>query len=81
MSEPLPASLGLGVASLVMDGVLLSCKSSCILLICIDVGAFRFVCVDIWPGSVYGKDFLIFLTSLASGGAMCRVVSIVVVSC
>jgi len=80
LSEPLPASLGLGVASLVLDGSLL-CNSSCALPFCFDVGSFRFVRVGLWSGSVCGRAFFPLLTSLAFGGAMCRIVSIVVWSC
>jgi hypothetical protein len=80
LSERLPTSLRLGVASLVLDDRLL-CNSSCALPFDFHVGSFRFVRVGLWSGSVCGKAFFFFLTSRAFWGAMCRIVSIVVWSC
>ena len=67
--------MGLVVSSLVLDGSLL-CNSACALPLCFDVGSFRFVRVGLWSGSVFGRAFFSFLTLLAYGGAMCRIVSI-----
>ena len=43
------------------------------------VGSVRFVHVGMWGllGSYFGRRFLIFVTSLAYGGAMCGIVAIV----
>ncbi len=52
----MPTSLGLGVASLVQDGDLLY-KSSCFMPFCFYAGAFGFVRVNLWSGSVCGRAF------------------------
>ena len=80
LPEQLPAFLGPGVASSELASLLVSCKSSDNMFVLNDVGAFRFVRGDLWIGSVWGWLFFL-LTSLASRGAMCRIGSIVVVSC
>ncbi len=77
--EPRLATPELAIFCVVLVGSK-HCNSACFKIPgVINVGSVRFIHVVMWGlfGSYFGGQFLIFFTSLASGGAMCGIVAIV----
>ena len=77
--EQMPTSLGISVARSELNDFLVLCNSSGIMLILLWCGSLWFMLGDLSVGLIWRDTFFCFLTSLAYGGVMRRLGSIVVV--